>query len=361
MGLVRKYGQRVVTREKVRNYILAQREKALKAVEVKSLPYILNLDTLNGCNLKCPFCPTGTGQHERPKARLPLEHAKNVIDAVKDHVLEVRFYNWGEPFLNPNIFEIIRHAREAGLYTIINSNFSIRVDHLAEKILDSGLDFLSLSVDGLEQGTLEIYRRKANSELVFENVRKLVAARRGRGLSRPRIELAFLVFRHNEHEVPRLEAMGKELGVDHIYPRRAYIFHESLVPEHPDFQPRQYEFTGTCDFLYQELTIEATGSVSPCCTSMSSKWDIGKIQDLEDMRRFWNAPEFRAMRALYAGDRNFKQITGGKNILCQYCSLVSLRPDGADGRKGKLSPLPPSFVADGKTYAHGFDNLKATL
>ena len=120
----------------------------------------------------------------------------------------------------------------------------------------------------------------------------------------PSVELKFLVFRHNEHEIAQLEAKGRELGANSFTPRRAFIFHESFIPTHPDYQPIRQIFHGTCDFLYSELTVEATGAVSPCCTNTSEQWDVGTIEGLDDMRRFWNAPVYRAMRAFNAGQKD---------------------------------------------------------
>ena len=264
MYLRRKYNDRVVTPAKVRNFIQAQRDKLNRAVECKSLPWIINLDTFSGCNLKCPFCPTGTDQMGRPKRQLPIEHAKRVIDSVKDHALEIRLYNWGEPFLNPDIFEIIRYAHDAGLYTVISSNLSVKVKDLAQKVVDSKLDRLTASMDGVSQAALETYRRRADAELCYDNIAAITRERKRQGAATPSVELLFLVFRHNEHEIPQLEAKRQEVGADVFMPRRAFIFHDDLVPQHPDYQPLQQVFHGACDFLYAELTVEATGAVSPC-------------------------------------------------------------------------------------------------
>ena len=121
-----------VTIDKVRNFILANQESEAKALKVQSLPYILNLDTVNACNLACPFCVTGTKQLARKQTRIPLATAKAVIDKVKSHVLLARFHNWGEPFLNKEIFDIIRYAGDAGIHTTVSSNLSIRTENLAE-------------------------------------------------------------------------------------------------------------------------------------------------------------------------------------------------------------------------------------
>lgn len=340
---------RVVTPVKARNYLQAQRDMRARAVRVRSLPWILNLDTFSGCNLGCPFCPTGTNQHDRRKARMPIETAKRVIDKVKDHVLVVKLYNWGEPFLNPDIFEIIRYAHDAGMFTEINSNLSLRVPDLPQRVVDAKLDQLQVSVDGVSQRTLEIYRRRASAATVFENVRAIAEERKRRGVEHPRIELAFLVFRHNEHEIPLLESKRREIGADSFTPRPAFIYHESFVPENPDFQPVQTLFHGTCNFLYSELTVEATGTVSPCCTNTSEKWDLGEVDEIEDLWELWNGPTYRAMRALHAGTE--LEQTPQVRTLCHTCDLVK----HLGAATGPLSPLPPGFNAEGIRYRHGLD------
>jgi organic radical activating enzyme len=350
--LRRKYNDRVVTRAKVDNFIQAKQDMFDRAVEVKSLPWIVNLDTFSGCNLECPFCPTGTDQMQRKKSHMPMDRAKRVIDRVKDHALELRLYNWGEPFLNPDIFEIIRYARDAGLFTVISSNLSVKVKDLGPKVVASGLDRLTASIDGITQSALETYRRKAKMDLCFANIRAIADEKARQGSSTPSIELKFLVFRHNESQIPKLEAKGRELGADSFTPRAAFIFHESFVPKHPDFQPIRQIFHGTCDFLYSELTVEATGAVSPCCTNASEKWDVGTVESLDELRTFWNAPMYRAMRAFTAGHKDAESHAPGREILCKSCDLV----DHPNCRPGPLSPLPPSFQAAGITYAHGLDD-----
>ena len=350
--LRRKYCDRVVTPAKVRNFIQAQRDKLDRTVECKSLPWIVNLDTFSGCNLKCPFCPTGTDQMQRRKAHLPMARAKQVIDAVKGHALELRLYNWGEPFLNPDIFEIIRYAHDAGLYTVISSNLSVKVRGLAQKVVDSKLDRLTASIDGISQQSLETYRRRADADLCFENIKDITAERARQGVGSPAVELLFLVFKHNEHELGQLEAKRREIGADLFRPRRAFIFHESFVPQHPDYQPLTQIFHGACDFLYSELTVEATGVVSPCCTNTSSQWDVGTIDDLGgDLHTFWNSPVYRAMRAFTAGKPDAHILPPGQDILCKTCDLI----DHPNCSRQPLSPLPPSFQAVGLTYLHGLD------
>lgn len=354
LGLKRRINPRAVTPGKVQNLMLACRESVSKSVEVRSLPYVLNIDTINACNLACPFCPTGTKQLQRKKSRLGFDQVRRIIDMTQSHVLAVRFYNWGEPFINPEIFEMIRYAGQCGLHTSVSSNLSIKGEGLAERILDSGLDNLHVSVDGLEQETLEPYRRKADAARVYDNIRDIVEQRRRRGSASPRMELVFLVFRHNEHELPRLAAVGRELGVDSFTPSPAFIYHDSFVPRNPRFAPLRSIFRHSCHYLYSELTIEADGGISPCCTNSDSRWDIGSIDDLEgagDLHAFWNGPAFLAMRAQNAGQTRTGERAGMPETLCEHCDYIGEPLQTS----GTLSPLPPAMIASGEGFHHGLD------
>lgn len=341
MGLRRKLGRRVVTPYKVRNFLLAHRESAARAVDVKSLPYTLNMDTTNVCNLACPFCPTGARQLRRERTRLPLEKAKAVIDAVKDHVLMAHFYNWGEPLLNPDIFEIIRYASDAGIYTTISSNLSVKIEDLAARLLDCGLDTLHVSLDGAEQRTLEQYRRHANFGLVLENIHAIVEAKRQSNSRKPALNLAFLVFRHNEHELPLLPGLQREWGVDSFAPTSAFIYDHAFVPEHGEYPPIQRIFESSCHYLYSELMVEADGHISPCCTNTDARFDVGQIDDLADVRAFWNGPALQALRAVNAG----AQSKETPSVLCHYCQFVGKQ----NAAPGRLSPLSPAMIANKQT------------
>jgi len=354
-AMKRKLGADVVTLPKVRNFLLANRESGQGTVQVESLPYIINIDSVNACNLACPFCVTGTRQLERRKSHFATPAAKRLIDMVSDHTLIARFHNWGEPFLNRDIFELVRYAHDAGIFTTVSSNLSIEVDGLAEKILDSGLDNLHVSIDGLTQSTLEVYRRKAKIDLIMKNIRDIVALKRSRNSKTPRIELAFLVFRHNEHELPLLGKMKKDLGVDAFTASNAFIYHDTFVPENPLYAPSQHIWSGSCHYLYSELMVEADGKVSPCCTNTSERFDVGTVDEIDNLRAFWNKPVFRAMRAKSSGQGRAAEDFESIETLCDHCEYIANDDCKIIGRT--LSPLPPALIAAGEEFHHQIDNV----
>jgi radical SAM protein with 4Fe4S-binding SPASM domain len=354
-AMKQKLNPETVNLEKVRNFVLANLEADQSALRVNSLPYIINIDSVNACNLACPFCVTGTKQLDRRKALFPTAKAKKLIDNVSSHALLARFHNWGEPFLNKEIFELVRYAHEAKIHTTVSSNLSIEVDNLAEKILDSGLDNLHISIDGLTQSTLEIYRRNANLELILKNIKEIVDLKRKRGSRTPRIEMAFLVFRHNEHELARLDEMKRELGVDAFTASSAFIYHDTFVPENRRFPPSQHIWSNNCHYLYSELMVEADGKVSPCCTNTSDKFDVGNVDEINDLHEFWNKPIFMAMRAKSSGQEWRTEDGSVIDTLCDYCQYISSGHTTIIGRN--LSPLPPALIAAGTQFDHKIDDV----
>lgn len=68
----------------------------------------------------------------------------------------VDFTGWGEPLLHPRIYEMITAAKERGCVTTMTSNGTALNDRNASRLIESGLDYLTISVDG---GTPETYNR----------------------------------------------------------------------------------------------------------------------------------------------------------------------------------------------------------
>jgi hypothetical protein len=167
-----------------------------------------------------------------------------------------------------------------------------------------------MSIDGATQPVYEKFRRSGDLELVFGNIRKLVAAKRALGRRTPVLSWNFLAFEHNAHEIPEAARIARRLGVDrfrvvnpfdvrwddpNIRPapvksglRRLNWLSIANRPENwnpfPESVQREVisgEFekgwtTGpadrtpatsghTCHWLYKNMAMDAAGRIMPCC------------------------------------------------------------------------------------------------
>ena len=64
----------------------------------------------------------------------------------------------GEPLFRPDIFDIARHATDAGLIVALATNGTLIDAGVARRIQDSGVRRVSISFDGADAATHDIFR-----------------------------------------------------------------------------------------------------------------------------------------------------------------------------------------------------------
>ena len=150
--------------------------KFLGLSKVPSLPFILGIDTGNICNLKCPLCPTGLGDSGKNKGFLSFQHFKKIFDQLKESLLIVNLFNWGEPLLNKELIKIINYIKseKKSVKVITSTNLNVEDNELLENLINSGIDKIIVSCDGASQETYGKYRVDGDFDLVVQNMRFLV-------------------------------------------------------------------------------------------------------------------------------------------------------------------------------------------
>ena len=297
------------------NWIRANLEMFFRVKKVRARPLQITIDSSNICQLACPICPTGMKKHDRPTGKAKEDLFLNLLKEVGDYLFVVNFFNWGEPFVNSDVtFSWIAAARKKGIRARVSSNLSLELsDEKIQKICASGIHTLVVSLDGATQETYLKYRRNGNFERVMSNLRRIVAekARLGRG---PRIIWQFLVFSHNEHEVPAARALAKEMGVDEIrfsapqvdeaagiYAAADPMYHSELSKVHTKlpFESQFPENRDSCVWHYMCAVINWDGALSPCEILYKKTQDFGTLGESGQFsfREVYNSPSYQAARA----------------------------------------------------------------
>lgn len=198
------------------NYLLVEWQLARGHALSLGRPYWLTVDPTNFCQLQCPFCPTGAGRGVRDKAAMRLEHFERLLDELGPTAVHLDLMNWGEPLLNKDLPAMIACAKRHRLEVKVDANLNELSDAMADALVRSGLDVLSVSIDGVTPETYGVYRVGGELGRVLANVRKLVAKKRELGVCAPKLIWQFLVFKHNEHEVEKARELSLELGMDAV-------------------------------------------------------------------------------------------------------------------------------------------------
>lgn len=265
-------------------------------------PHSLLLEPTSACNLRCPLCPTGLGALNRPSGMMEMDVYRSIINQCRSWVSEINLSNYGEPLLHRDIVEMIRLAKDARIRVTVASNLhALTTDDFATRLVDSGMDYIYISLDGVDQESYADYRRNGNFEKVCEAIRRLVRAKRSAGSETPFIELQYLVMRHNEDKVDTFRRIAGDLGVDGIA-LKPMSFNNAdwddaeVLAEFRRRYPQNQEFhlydvdenqirwkptrvKPVCLAPWYTLTILWDGRIVPCCLDPRANLVLGTVQD----------------------------------------------------------------------------------
>lgn len=289
-------------------------------------PFSLSIEPTTACNLGCPECPSGLKQFTRPTGKLDLELHQRMLNQVDKSVFYINYYFQGEPFLHPQFLELIRQAKKHRIYTATSTNAHFIDQKKAEEIIDSGLDRLIISIDGLTQETYENYRVHGNLAKVIEATKFLVEAKRNKSSATPHLIFQFLAVKPNEHEIPAVHTLGKELGVDEVRIKTAQLYDykhgNPLMPENEQYARYKKNPDGTyslkyktgdhCWRMWSGSVLTWDGKVVPCCFDKDAQHVLGSI-DKTDFTTVWKSEAYSNFR---------KSVLTGRNQIdiCKNCS-----------------------------------------
>lgn len=324
------------TPRKWANLSRVELERKRRRVELNGHPYTLIIDPCNYCNLRCPLCPTGLNDLGRPQSMLSLEHFKKYFDPFAPYLFEAYLHNWGESLLNKQVYSMIEHGQRQNVGTNLSSNF-VRLDSSdLDNIIDSGLEYLIVSLDGASQESYIKYRVQGDFGRVIENLSELLRRRNARGKKTPVVEWQFIVMKQNEHEVGQAEALSKKLGVDVLRFAQCLIPYESenrkelaasWLPTAVEGGVRgvyegqlvgQAGQPGPCFYLYRSMVVNPDGRVSPCCVVHGQDSDFADLNvPTIEPQKIWNNDRYLSARSLFSS----QILTDRRATVCDGCDI----------------------------------------
>src|SRR5262245_47875126 len=161
-------------------------------------PIEITLESTSRCNLSCPMCPRHSYTFDNENMDLDLY--RRIVSDCRDYVEFIWPYGIGEPLMHPRIFDMIQITREAGIRTGLSTNATLIDSERADRLLDSGLDYLIIAFDGASKETYEKYRAGATFEKTIENILAFLEKKSARG-SRIHIVLQMVVLKDNVAEI----------------------------------------------------------------------------------------------------------------------------------------------------------------
>lgn len=298
--------------------------KWFKKPTVWGKPMSVSIEPTTACNLRCPECPSGLRSFTRPEGNLKADFFRNTIDEIHPTLNSLVFYFQGEPYINPHFLDMVSYAESKGIYTITSTNGHFLSDENIAKTLDSNLSRLIISIDGTSQDTYEQYRIGGSIEKVIDGTRRLILARKARKQTYPHVIFQYLVVRPNEHQIPEVYKLAKELGVDEVRLKTAQVYNydkgNDLIPLNPKYSRYQEKAAGIysiknellnqCWRMWQACVITWDGLVVPCCFDKDATHRLGDLKK-NTLAEIWKGDKYSIFRSALLRSR--KEIDICKN------------------------------------------------
>lgn len=173
-------------------------------------PSFVSLEVEETCFFRCKQCDIW--KNKRAADRMNQKQMKNVLDKLHNWLgtFELSF-SGGEPFLNPYFIPVIQHASKLGIITHVNTNGYLVNRRLAERIVNSGINSISLSIDGLK----ETHNKNRGKPYVFERAEAAIKLlKEGKCKRSFFLSTTTVVMKPNVLELEDLLEWGKQMGLD---------------------------------------------------------------------------------------------------------------------------------------------------
>lgn len=183
-----------------------------RAGEKSGKPFGIKFEVSAVCNLRCIMCPLSKGL-KRKQGLLSFVNFRKVYDEIKPPYLNLT--GFGEPLLNPELFDIIRYAKKYGSIVKLDTNATLLSKENIKKLLSARPNIVSISIDGTNKKSYEKIRVGGNFDVVINNLKNLIEYRNKTG-SKSKIHVNFVLQKNNIKEIVKFIRFIDSLGVDSI-------------------------------------------------------------------------------------------------------------------------------------------------
>lgn len=118
------------------NKILSRFSSSLQTIKAYNKPANAIFEMSNNCNLNCLLCNTG-GMREYYKhvqrGCMSFETFKIGLDKLLPELESILLYNWGEPFLNKELFKCIEYSYKQRVKTQLSTNMMLYTEGIGDR------------------------------------------------------------------------------------------------------------------------------------------------------------------------------------------------------------------------------------
>ena len=260
------------------------------------LPRDVEIEITTQCPLHCVWCPRNV--LDRPDCEVSVDQFACLVDslAVYDDVC-LTLSGFGEPTLHPRLTDMIRLARDRGVFGIALETNGLTLDKkLARELVESDVDIVAVSLDAVRP---EVYSKLKGSDKLAQaaaGVDTLISVRDSMGAEAPVV-------------VPRMvKAMDNDAEWVPFYDKWFRRADYPLVRTFNDFAGRLDDRTPIhlappkripCTALFRSMLVLADGTVPVCRQDLDALCSLGNAFE-QPLEEIWHSPEIEKLRRAHA-------------------------------------------------------------
>ncbi len=291
----------------------------------------IRIDASNICQLQCPLCWQRRKENAIKKSYLEFDDFRKFID---NHPTfkNIEISDNGEIFLNPELENIMKyaHIKKINLTARNGVNLNTVSEETLECLVKYKFRVLLVSIDGATKESYQIYRRGGNFDTVIENIIRINYFKDKYHSKFPKLIWQFIVFGHNEKELPAAKEMAKKLNMLFLpilnYYDQSYspIRDREFVRKEINYVSLgEYELVNKSSYLFpcHELwlspQISSDGELLGCCSNSPrvTKFTFGNVFRL-GLKRPIRSEKFMYTKKMLLGKTKSRE-----DIRCFHCGI----------------------------------------
>jgi len=210
-------------------------QPAARPIDAGLHPSRMYIECTAACNISCTeaCCAPETGiTRTRQAGMLDFDLFRRVIDEVGASLVRVDFFNYGEAFLHKRAVEMCEYIKTTfpHIYLYTSTNGLALTDAQARRLVHSGIDEVTFSIDGATADSYVKYRQRGRFDVAIATLRAMADEKRSAGRDLPFLNWRYILFSWNDsdEEMARARALAADIGVDRLcweltdHPENAY-------------------------------------------------------------------------------------------------------------------------------------------